>query len=230
MAVSKSMNFPGQPKPSNYAQKVIEAQTGTSIDTQSFIPIPGPQGPQGPKGEQGDIGPQGPQGDRGEPGENGKDAVSVSGQKPGWAKYNNDAPIQHQLGIDQGDEGWVQIYVISKNENNETFLDCPSLWNNSTRRINLIPLNVGAKVDIIYDFDITTFSSNTDLWLRTNLDKVNFSISTFVGCLKYQDSYNMSVHQSIFVEDKMFKTTAKPEIRTDHPAYVSLNSIFISIS
>jgi hypothetical protein len=233
MAVSKTMDFPGSKKTSTYAQKVLESQTNNLNQVQPFIPVPGAQGdigPQGPKGPKGDKGDKGEKGDQGIPGEPGKDAISISGQTSGWAKYNNDSLVQHQLGIDKGDEGWVPIYVISKEGANENFLGVTSLWNNESRKFNFLALNIGAKIDIKYNLDIVTFSSNTDIWLRTVLDRVDLNVSTFIGCLKYQDSYNVDVHQSLVIEDKTFKTTGRPQIRTDFPAYAVLNSITISVS
>ena len=138
--------------------------------------------------------------------------------------------MQHELGIDKGEDGWVPIYVISKSGANEEFLGMTSLWNNDSRKLNFLALNIGAKISLKYNIDITTFSSNTDVWLRTVLDRVNSNVSTFVGCLKYQDSYNIDIHQSLAIEDKTFKTTGRPYIRTDFPAYVVLNSITIFVS
>lgn len=241
MAVSKSMDFPGAPQKFNYAQKVIESQIVPDSTQTTFpiIPIPGPQGPAGPKGEKGDKGDKGEQGekglkgargDRGPQGEAGLSSLSVSEQKAGWAKYTNKKIIQHELGIDKGNEGWVSLYIYAEDNKNEKFLDGVSLWNDVTRKINLVGLKVGAKVEINYDLAITTFSNNTDIWIRTCIGDLDNSTSKFLGCFKYQGSYDVSVSQTLFIENESFRAGAIPQIRTDLPSSVIIKSITISVS
>lgn len=235
MSVSKSMDFPSSSKPSTYTQKVLDAQSNVDNILQGFIPVAGPQGPAGPIGPKGEIGEQGPKGDKGDKGDQGKqgipgkDAISLSGQIPGWAKYNNTKEIQHQLGIDKGEDGWVAFYIFSGTSRDERFLDAASLWSDDSRKINLKGINIGTKVSINYSFDITTTVSNTDVWLRTIMGSSQRQVATFVGCLKYQDTHSMNVQQEIFIENDNFKTFATPQIRTDFPAFASIKSITISI-
>lgn len=233
MAVSKNMSFPTDSKSVDYAKKVLESQQRLVQPIIETVAIPGPQGPRGEKGEKGDkgdAGSQGPQGPAGKDGQDGKDAVSICGQIPGWGKYYNSLSTVHKLGISEGIDGWVDIFIDSRLKNNENFLDMPSLWNNDSRTINLVPLKVGTKVDIIYSFDITTVTSNTDVWIRTNIAKAEATATNFVGCLKYQGTYSMDYHQTIFVEDKSYKALAYPQFRTDYPSSVFIKSITIMIS
>jgi len=48
--------------------------------------------------------------------------------------------------------------------------------------------------------------------------------------LKYQNVYNLSATQQIFIEDSvMWGSGAIPQIRTDFDASVILNSIYVSV-
>lgn len=244
MAVSKSMDFPGAKK-SSYAAQVEQSQgLGYQENTLSFLPVPGPVGPQGPAGRdgrdgaKGDTGPQGPegkQGPKGEKGANGKDGVSSlssSGQQAGWASYFNKLNNEHRLGVTQGDDGWVSVFIKSDDSRQETYLpaDTVSFWNDHARMLNFKGLKQGAQVFITYNFELTTYTSNTEVWIRTLFANSNREISQFVASLKYQHTYPISVTQQIFIEDqKMWGNGAYPQIRTDYDASVIMKSIYVSV-
>ena len=243
MAVSKSMDFPGAKK-SSYAAQVEQSQSSNyQENTLSFLPVPGPQGPQGPAGrdgkdgkdgKEGPQGPEGKQGPKGNPGPSGKDgksSLSSSGQQAGWAAYFNDSPTQIRLGATKGTDGWVNLYMVSET-NDETFIpkDCTSLWNSHSRSLNFKGLEIGAQVFITYNFELTTFSPNTEVWLRTYFATHNQEISHLVGSFKYQHTYDLSVTQQVFIENqKMWGNGAVPQLRTDFDASAILNSVYVSV-
>jgi len=241
MATSKSMDFPGAKK-SSYAAQVEQSQSTTyQENTLSFLPVPGPVGPQGPSGrdgKDGEVGPQGPQGEqgpKGEKGANGHDgasALSSSGQQAGWASYFNKIENSHKLGVTQGDDGWVTVYINCEGSNNETYLpkNTVSFWNDHARMLNFKGLKEGAQVFITYNFELTTYASNTEVWIRTFFANSNREISQFVASLKYQHTYPISVTQQVFIEDqKMWGNGAYPQIRTDYDASVIMKSIYVSV-
>jgi hypothetical protein len=241
MATSKSMDFPGAKK-SSYAAQVEQSQASPYQDNAlSFLPVPGPVGPQGPAGRDGrdgDPGPEGPQGpqgikgDRGPSGVNGKDSLSSSGQQAGWASYKNKTETPFKLGISQGDDGWVSTYVLSEKLSNEKYLpnDCTSLWNDHARAFNFKGLKEGAQVFITYSFELTTYSSNTEAWIRTYSANSNLDIAQFIGSMKYQHTYPITVTQQIFIENqKIWGNGAVPQIRTDYDASVIMKSIYVSV-
>jgi hypothetical protein len=245
MAVSKSMDFPGAKK-SSYAAQVEQSQSVSyQENTLSFLPVPGPVGPQGPKGDKGEPGQQGtpgkdgekgPKGDKGASGTNGKDglsSLSSAGQQAGWGAYYNKNQKQIKLGVSQGDDGWVNLIIDGKgNETNELFLptNSVSLWNPNNYRLNFKSLKVGSQVFIKYNFELTTHSSNTEVWVRTIFPQANYEVSNFVASLKYQHTYDMSVSQHIFLEDEsIINSLAIPQIRTDYDASMVVQSIYISV-
>lgn len=244
MAVSKSMDFP-KGKKSSYAATVANhtsqvAETQLSPDsTLNFVPVPGPQGPQGPagrdgeRGEQGFTGNIGPKGERGLPGKDGESSLSSSGQQAGWASYTNSTPKPIKLGISQGDDGWVSLYLDTKDKNqNELYLPqgCTSLWNSHQRALNFHGIKKGSQVFITYNFELTTYTSNTEVWLRTYYAKQEQEFVQFIGSLKYQNVYNLSATQNLFIEnDAMWNNGAVPQIRTDFDASVILNSVYVSV-
>jgi hypothetical protein len=244
MAVSKSMDFPGAQK-SSYAAQVQQSQPNVyQENTLSFLPVPGPVGPQGPAGRDGKDGSPGPegkqgqegkQGPKGEKGANGKDGISSlssSGQQAGWAAYYNNLTNMSKLGVTQGDDGWVTVYINSEGSQNETYLpkDTVSLWNDHARMLNFKGLKEGAQVFITYNFELTTYTTNTEVWIRTFFANSNREISQFVASLKYQHTYPISVTQQIFIEDqKMWGNGAYPQIRTDYDASAIMKSIYVSV-
>lgn len=240
MATSKSMDFPGAKK-SGYAAQVEQSQSNTYPDnTLSFLPVPGPVGPQGPAGrdgkdgKEGPQGPEGKQGPKGLQGPSGKDglsSLSSSGQQAGWASYLNDIPTNIRLGATRGIDGWVSLH-ISDGEKNEKFLPegCVSLWNPHSRMLNFKGLKVGSQAFITYNFELTTFTQNTEVWIRTFFPAHEQEISQLVGSFKYQHTYNISITQQVFIENqKMWGNGAVPQLRTDFDASVILNSIYVSV-
>lgn len=242
MAVSKSMDFPSGKK-SSYAAQVEQSQsTSTPDNTLSFLPVPGPVGPQGPAGRDGRNGEQGlpgkqgepgPKGDRGPAGANGKSSLSSSGQQAGWASYTNTIDKPTKLGISQGDDGWVTLLLDTKDKSqNEKYLPegCTSLWNSHQRALNFHGIKEGSQVSVTYNFELTTYSSNTEVWLRTYFATNDQEFVQFVGSLKYQNTYNLSVTQKIFIENHaMWGNGAVPQIRTDFDASVIFNSVYVSV-
>jgi hypothetical protein len=242
MAVSKSMDFPGAKK-SSYAAQVEQSQASPTVDNAlSFLPVPGPVGPQGPagrdgrNGEQGLQGPQGepgPKGDRGPAGVNGKSSLSSSGQQAGWASYTNTIDKPTKLGISQGDDGWVTLLLDTKDKSqNEKYLPegCTSLWNSHQRALNFHGIKEGSQVFVTYNFEITTYTPNTEVWLRTYFASKDKEFVELIGSFKYQNVYNLSATQQIFIEDTaMWGNGAVPQIRTDFDASVILNSVYVSV-
>jgi hypothetical protein len=235
--MAKSMDFPQKKK---YLETIQEVKTTEYIAVPGItgekgeVGPPGPPGPQGPKGDKGDIGKTGPQGERGEPGRAGDGYDSPSGQYPGWAYYANKSMQESRLGPERGEDGWVNFFLdIDESKTIETYLPnrSVSLLNPTTRNINLKTLKVGAKVDIRYDFSIETYSSNTEVWIRTLLRDEQISPMGYVGLLKYQYSYDISHCQTIFINsDKIKNYGGQPQIRTDNESSFILKGIYVSVS
>lgn len=241
MAVSKSMDFPSGKK-SSYAAQVEQSQsTSTTDNALSFLPVPGPVGPQGPAGrdgkdgKQGDPGPEGKAGPKGLQGPAGKDglsSLSSSGQQAGWASYHNKVEKPFKLGISEGDDGWVTVFLLSDGLLNEKYIPkgCTQLWNDHSRSFNFRGLEEGAQVFITYSFELTTYSSNTEVWIRTYSPNSDLDVSQFIGSLKYQHTYPITVTQHVFIENqKIWGNGAVPQIRTDYDASVILKSIYVSV-
>jgi hypothetical protein len=242
MAVSKSMDFPGAKK-SSYAAQVEQSQASTSVDNVlSFLPVPGPVGPQGPAGrdgrdgsdgKEGPQGPEGKMGPRGPEGREGLSSLSSSGQQAGWASYNNTISQPTKLGVSQGNDGWVTLMLDTKDKRqNEKYIPagCTSLWNSHQRALNFHGIKEGSQVFVTYNFELTTYTPNTEVWLRTYFASKDQEFVQFVGSLKYQNVYNLSVTQNIFIEDQaMWGNGAVPQIRTDFDASVIFNSVYVSV-
>jgi hypothetical protein len=236
MAASKSMDFPSAKK-SSYAAQVEQSQSSPYQDNSlSFVPVPGPEGPPGPAGKNGAQGPEGkmgPQGPAGPTGKDGKSSISASGQQPGWASYTNTINKPIKLGISEGDDGWVTLILDTKDKTqNETYLPkgCTSLWNSHQRALNFHGIKEGSQVSVTYNFELTTYTSNTEVWLRTYFATNDKEFVQFVGSLKYQNTYSLSVTQNIFIEDQaMWGNGAVPQIRTDFDASVIFNSVYVSV-
>lgn len=238
MAVAKSMDFPNSKK-SSYAAQVVQTQSSNPEVLINYVPVPGPQGPQGltgpqgPKGEPGKDGSQGPRGERGTPGKDGESSLSSSGQQAGWASYFNSKKLDFKLGVTRGDEGWVSFWVDAEGSGtNETYLpkDSVSLWNPSSRQLNFRGIKEGSQVFVTYNFDLTTFNNNTEVWVRTFFPGLDKDISQFVASLKYQFTYNIYVTQHFFIENnKMKMLGAMPQLRTDYDSIVNINSIYVSV-
>lgn len=242
MVISKSMDFPSRTNKTSYADAVEASKAIEIIPTGPQGPKgdPGIQGPTGPQGERGQQGPKGEKGDRGEPGlqgksgTDGKDAIPAYGQYPGWAFYQNQSDKTITIGLGRGEDGWSKILVDAKgSRTNNDYLPkgCVALWNPETQRFNFKSLKVGTKVDITYDFELTTYTNNTELWVRTVFPLSNISFSQFVASLKYQYTYDFSVTQTMYIStDKMKTEGAIPEIRTDYDSDVIIKSITVHVS
>ena len=242
MATSKSMDFPSAKK-SSYAAQVEQSQaTGLPDNTLSFLPVPGPVGPQGPPGKDGKDGNQGPEGPEGKAGakgspgpagKNGLSSLSSSGQQAGWASYTNAIEKPVKLGISQGDDGWVTLVLDTKDKNqNEKYLpkDCTSLWNSHQRALNFHGIKEGSQVFVTYNFELTTNTPNTEVWLRTYFKSNDQEFLQLVGSFKYQGTYVLSITQQIFIENfSMWSNGAVPQIRTDFDASVMFNSVYVSV-
>lgn len=242
MAVSKSMDFPNSKKNSYAAQVEQNSSLQNSDGVLSFLPVPGPQGPEGPAGKNGQDGKPGPQGPKGDPGpkgekgasgKDGESSLSSTGQQAGWASYYNLKKDSIRLGADKGEEGWVSIYVDALgSETNEKFLPkgAVSLWNPSSRMLNFRGIKEGSQVFVTYNFEITTYNSNTEVWIRTFFPQADIDISQFVSYLKYQYTYNINVTQNFFIENtQMHNGGAVPQLRTDYDSDVKINSIHVSV-
>jgi hypothetical protein len=235
--MAKSMDFPPKKK---YLETIQEVKTTEYIAVPGItgekgdIGPPGPPGPQGPKGDKGDIGRAGPQGERGEPGRAGDGYDSPSGQYPGWAYYANKSIQEYRLGPERGEDGWVDFFLdIDESKTVEAYLPnrSVSLLNPTTRNINLKTLKVGSKVDIRYDFSLETYTSNTEVWIRTLLRDEEVSPMGYVGLLKYQYPYDISYCQTIFINsDRIKNYGGQPQIRTDNEGSFILKGIYVSVS
>lgn len=228
MAFSHSSEFP---KPA-YASAVEQSRQSSDP---TFFAVPGPQGEKGPAGEKGpngDKGDSGPRGEKGEPGKDGKSYSATYGQNVGWAKYVNSQTNTVPTGATRGTDGWVNVYVKDYSNKNEKYLPEASvgLYNPETRRFNFKGLSLGAQVMVVYEFSISTFNSNTEVWLRTFFPESKKEVATFVASLKYQYEYDLSTthHFTIDTEpDKM--SGAQIQIRSDNESAVKLKSVYISV-
>lgn len=236
------MDFPSAKK-SSYAAQVEQNQSSPNQENiLSFLPVPGPQGPIGPSGRdgtngnQGPEGPQGPQGkdgQRGQKGQDGQSSISSSGQQAGWASYTNSLEKPIKLGISQGDDGWVTLLLNTKDKTqNETYLPigCTSLWNSHQQALNFHGIKEGSQIFVTYNFELTTYSANTEVWLRTYFASKDKEFVQLIGSFKYQNVYSLSATQQIFIEDQaMWGNGAIAQIRTDFDASVIFNSIYVSV-
>jgi hypothetical protein len=236
--MSKSMDFPGKAK--KYSETVIQEY---SLDQPlSYIAVPGPQGERGLKGDTGPAGPegkQGPKGDPGTPGKNGKDGkagestISPSGQRSGWAVYDNLNKKEIILGATKGNDGWVRIGLDCKGPStNETYLPeyGVSLYNESTQKINLRGLNIGSVITVCYNILLTTFSNNTEVWFRSAIEDIGLGTTTFAGNLKYQFPYDLSLEHTIFLENEKMKNAGIfSEILTDNECSMIVKNLYISV-
>jgi hypothetical protein len=237
MAVSKSMDFPNSK--SNYASQVVQSQNTISDSLVNYIPVAGPQGPQGPmglpgpKGDRGERGERGEKGERGASGKDGVSSLSSAGQQAGWGSYYNQNKKDIRTGVDKGEDGWVSLYVDGKgNKTNELYLpsDSASFWNSESRCLNFRGIKEGSQIFVTYNFDITTFNNNTEVWIRTFFSQAERDISQFVSFLKYQYDYSINVTQNFFIEnEKMRFGPGIPQIRTDYDSIVKMNSIHVSV-
>ena len=121
---------------------------------------------------------------------------------------------------------------MSSVKSNESFIpeDAVSLWNSHARMLNFKGIKIGSQVFITYNFELTTFSPNTEVWVRTFFPSHEHEIANLVGSFKYQHTYNISVTQQLFIENQaMWGNGAVPQLRTDFDASVVLNSVYVSV-
>ena len=242
--MATSMDFPKKKKYSEIIQPTtlvehiavpgIQGVKGDTGPKGEQGPI-GPQGPKGDKGDRGEVGPQGPKGERGLPGGTAEAYDSPSKQYPGWAYYQSLNMEKIRVGPDRGnDDGWVDLFLkVDKSNSIETYLPkgCVSFVTDSARKINYKTFNIGAKVDIRYELEIETYSTNTEVWIRTFSVDDNSSTAGYLGNLKYNYTYDLSFCQTLYILNTAMKTFGgKPEIRSDSECSVVLKGIYIAVS
>ena len=242
--MAKNMEFPSKKKkyseivdnPINIEYIAVPGIQGEKGEQGPQGPIgdAGPQGPKGDKGDQGAQGPKGPKGDPGEPGGTAEAYDSPSKQYPGWAYYQSLNMEKIRVGPDRGDDGWVDLFLkVDKPNSIETYLpkNCVSFVTDSARKINYKTFNLGAKVDIRYELEIETYSTNTEVWIRTFSSKNIYSTIGHIGSIKYQGIYSFSFLQTIFILNASMKSFGgKPEIKSDNECLVTLKGIYIAVS
>lgn len=240
--MAKSMDFPAgrQKKYSDNIQQPYELEQSVS-----FVAVPGPSGEKGPKGDMGPVGPEGKQGPKGDAGKSGKDGIngkdgqpgvsslSPSGQRTGWALYDNSNRKHITLGATKGNDGWVRLTTDCEgNDTNEQYLpeNSVSLWGKSTGKINLKGIKIGSIITIRYNVNITTFSNNTEVWFRTASTNPKDIVTSYAANLKYQYDYDMSLEHTVILDNISFQNNgAWPEVLTDNDAMITLNSVHISV-
>jgi hypothetical protein len=242
--MATSMDFPDVSKKRKYSEAVQQTQGSLT----EYIAVPGIQGEQGergpkgdkgdtglegPKGDRGDIGPAGPKGEKGDPGKGAEGYDSPSGQYPGWCYYKNKNTKEIRLGPERGDDGWVSIdFIKDIEESNETYTpkSSVSLWNDEAKSFNFKGLKLGAKIDIRYDFVLTTYMNNTEIWARLFIPDYDKSPVNYVGTLKYQYSYEMSYSQTVYVDAQRIKSLGGViQFRADNESNIILNGIYVSV-
>ena len=247
--MAKSMDSPQPFKRKGYSQAIQESELQQPQDLIEYIAVPGMTGAQGEKGqkgdqgEKGDSGPQGPKGNtgkdgpqgvRGEPGKGGEGYDSASGQYPGWVYYKNNSERVTNLGPERGNDGWVfPNFKLNKEKSNDAYMSkgSNSLLVEDSNMLSFKSLKVGARVDIRYDFDITTYSNYTELWIRLFSEKCENLPASYVANFKYQYSYEMSFFQTVYIDSTRIKNAIiRPEFRADTESSMVLKGMYISVS
>jgi len=247
--MAKSMDSPQPLKRKGYSQAIQESDLQQPTDLKEYIAVPGitgekgeigpkgdkgDKGDTGPKGEKGDTGREGPQGARGEPGKGGEGYDSISGQYPGWVYYKNKNNLSTSLGPEKGNDGWVFPKLqLDKDASNHTYMAKGSnhLVVEDSSMLSFKSLKIGAKVDIRYDFDITTYSNYTELWIRLFNEKCENLPTSYVANFKYQYAYEMSFFQTLYIDSTRIKNAViRPEFRTDAESAMVLKGMYISVS
>ena len=105
------------------------------------------------------------------------------------------------------------------------------LWNPETRRFNFKTINIGSIITVRYNIELSTFTNNTEVWARTLCENFDTSATTYVGNLKYQFDYDMSIEHHIFLENKAMQLFGGiPQLRTDNDSSMIVKSIHIAVS
>jgi hypothetical protein len=245
MAISRSMGFPIQEKEKI---SIVEQETPQL----QFLPVPGPQGspgPQGAMGPQGTTGPKGDKGDKGDSGADGKDGkngkngingkngesyVPVYKQQAGWASYEDKSSRIFSVEPTRGENGWHDIYIDKKDIlKNHSFLplNCNTLYNEQARSFTFRSLEIGSTIRITYNFSLETFVNNTELWFATVYPEIDKSVLTMVGSFKYQGIFDLTVDQTIHIENKeMWFNFCRPYAKSDFLTNLILKKIYVSVS
>lgn len=232
MAVSQNISFPS----SGYASRVKESQRA---EDPQFFAVPGPQGPAGPPGPKGDRGLpgesiKGDKGDTGPAGKNGKDGKSYFpsyNQNSGWAKYYDFESRQLPIGATRGIDGWVSFWIETSSKEEKYLPEgSVSLYSPETRKVNLRGLAIGSQIQIVYNFEISTFGSNTEVLARSLFQGTEKYFTTLVGSFKYQHTYDISIVHQLTIDTELDKTSGIiPQLMSDLDALASLKSIYISV-
>jgi hypothetical protein len=155
-------------------------------------------------------------------------------QKTGWARYSNKAKAQISLDSMRGQDGWVTFSTDAKGKSTEeSYLPekSVSLYNPETNRINLKPLKIGTRVQVTYNFLLSTFAPNTELWIRSVFPTSQKAYTSFVGTFKYEYDYELSVTQFITVDTESDKNDGLlSQARSDMSSVITLKNIEISVS
>lgn len=117
-------------------------------------------------------------------------------------------------------------------DTNEKYLpaDSVALYNPVSRRINLKHLKIGSQISITYNFEITTFNANTEIWARSLFINSGLLNTSFVANLKYDYTYDFSVTHAMALSLEIDKIGGiVPQLRSDHTATAIIKSIFVSI-
>jgi hypothetical protein len=235
------MDFPVNKK-TGYAAQVEQAQMHPAEPGIAYLPVPGPQGPQGPRGQTGEPGKDGEpgkpgntgdRGPQGNPGKDGKSYFPKYEQAAGWASYEDLSGKTFKLGFSNGVDGWVSVFLDSKSMSSyEKYLPegNVSLYNPSSRKINLRHLNLGSQIQITYSFEVTTFNNNTEIWFRSIFPGSETNVTSFVANLKYQYTYELSATHSLVLKTEQDKSSGIiPQIRSDLDAVAKLKNIYVSV-
>lgn len=237
MAINKNTGIPFVIQSDEYKPKTVLQQ----IDGLPYIPVTGPRGEQGPQGRPGVQGPegiQGPPGEKGSPGRNGKDgkdgksSLSASGQQSGWASYIN--KTKSSTIFRPRTDSWVNIFMPTNLDSHViSFLPNGSveLYNPDSGCLNFRGLVVGANININYEISIEVFENNLDLWSRIFIDKDLIEDTVYVGSLKYQGMYSLSIRHSLKVyNEDILKSRPRIQITSDKACSISIKKITIDVS
>lgn len=232
------MDFPAS-KSSKSAKSLPKPTPLEFGDNVVMFPVPGEPGPKGPKGEPGQQGPKGDPGSRGPqgvPGKNGldgKDGISylpVYNQKAGWGRYRNELSKTVKI----SSNSWTQVFLpVNGLESVEDFLpeNNSSLYNPNSMRINTKHLMVGTQMSVICEYDMETYSTNTEIWSKLEFADGSYASQSLFGSLKYSGEYSIAVKHDIFIENESQRNSGMNIfITSDMVSMAKLKSLTISVS